>query len=295
MGSGMHAVDIRSSSETTGWLWLVGIVVLFAVGCGAADDASKAPTVAKPVTTSPYSSARQQPPPPAIIYPDGSISDFEVVDQAIEGLITRNAAWQAPASLQVNKTENVALSIGDVQSLQEEITRTVPTVSPRQPQEIDIGSRVSASLVVGEQDAMVAPLEAIDKSIGEQTSILFSWQVTPLKAGELILSAHIEFPLAQGYVQTQIVPLRIPAAPAEQVKQPWTRTFKDVITNYWVQLTTAGGALLAGARLGWGWYKRRRAVSAGAAVDEGPTVEQPSPTNQPASTGGAGRMDTERR
>jgi hypothetical protein len=170
----------------------------------------------------------------------------------------------------VNETETVALAIGDVQALQDEITRAVPTVSPREPVAIEIGSRVRAWLTAGESDASVAPLEAINKSMGEQTSILFRWQVTPLKAGDLILSAHIEFPLAD-YVDTQTVDLRIPVAPAERVKEPWTRIFLDVIKDYWIQLTAAGGALLAGARVGWGWYQRRRTIPAAAVAEEDAT------------------------
>jgi hypothetical protein len=287
----MPVIGVRGTRELAGWLGAVAIIVLLAVGCGGADDSAEAPANDfSSTTTAPRTSAGPAPPPghpgPPTVEAPGLAppSDFEVVDQAIEGLITRNATWQAPPSLQVNKTENVALSIGDVQSLQEEITRTVPTVLPREPQPIEIGSRVSASLTVGAQDATVAPLEAIDKSIGELTSIMFSWQVTPLRAGELILSAHIKFPLTDEYEHTQIVPLRIPVTPAEQVKQPWTSTFLDVIKNYWVQLTTAGGVLLAGARFGWGWYKRRRNVPAAAAAEEDSAsegVKQPGAMGQP--------------
>jgi hypothetical protein len=302
----MPVTGVRGRSEIAGWPWVVGIIVLLAVACGGADDSSEAPDADPTSYGSRTIDTSAAPGPPTVETEFAPPSHYREVDQAIEGLITRNATWQAPPSLQVNKTETVALAIGDVQALQDEITRAVPTVSPREPEAIEIGSRVRAWLTAGESDASVAPLEAINKSMGEQTSILFRWQVTPLKAGDLILSAHIEFPLAD-YVDTQTVDLRIPVAPAEQVKEPWTRTFQDLIKNYWVQLTTAGGALLAGARLGWGWYKRRQAVPVAAAAEVEPTAdagEQAGATGQPDAaesangTGGArgaGSMDTERR
>jgi hypothetical protein len=271
----MPVIGVRSRPEIAGWLWVVGIIVLLAVGCGGADDSSSADSsTSAPALTSAGPAPPPGPPGPPIVATSEhrSPSEYQEVDQAIEGLITRNATWQAPPSLQVNRTETVALAIGDVPSLQAEISRVVPTVSPREPEEIEIGSKVRAWLTAGESDATFTPLEAINRSMGEQTSILFRWQVTPLKAGDLILSAHIEFPLAD-YVDTQTLDLRIPVAPAEQVKQPWIRTFLDVLKDYWIQLTAAGGALLAGARVGWGWYQRRRTIPAAAAAEEDSTSE----------------------
>jgi hypothetical protein len=123
---------------------------------------------------------------------------------------------------------------------------------------------VRAKLTAIASDATVGPLEPINKSIGEQTSILFPWQVTPLKPGELNLVAHIEFPLTDEHVTTETVPLFIPVDP---VQEPWSRKVGDFIKNYWPQITGGGAALLAAARFGWGWYQRRRNIPAAAAEE----------------------------
>jgi hypothetical protein len=97
------------------------------------------------------------------------------VDRAVEGVITRNAVWHAPDFLTEGETENIALSIGDAQRLQDAINATVPTDVARAPLPVDVtvGTVVRAKLTVISSDATITPLDTIDKSIGEQVSILF--------------------------------------------------------------------------------------------------------------------------
>jgi hypothetical protein len=274
MASAVRVVPPRASISFR-WVWAVGLIVLFAAACGK-DQASQAPDTTQtsyppaPQAESPHGPGLPQQTPGAIGSDPGRTSDYTQVDQAVQRLVTRNATWQAPATLKVGKTDNIALAIGDVQSLRDEITRTVPTVWPRPPHEIEIGSTVRAKLTAIASDATVGPLEPINKSIGEQTSILFPWQVTPLKPGELNLVAHIEFPLTDEHVTTETVPLFIPVDP---VQEPWSRTVGDLIKNYWPQITAVGAALLAAARLGWGAYQRRRNIPAAAGAEEGPNSD----------------------
>ncbi len=178
-------------------------------------------------------------------------------------MITSNAVWHAPAALKEGETESIALSIGDAQRLQEMIDATVPTDVPRSPLPVDVtvGTIVRAKLTVISSDATVTPLDTIDKSIGEQVSILFSWQVQPHVSGELELQAFITCPRADGGVTTETVPLRIavhPSAKPEPGAGDRLHGLLDSVKNYWVQLTALAGALAAAVRFGLKWHRRRR-------------------------------------
>src|SRR4029079_17614500 len=84
-------------------------------------------------------------------------------------MITRNAEWHAPGFLSEGETDNIALSIGDVQRLRAMIDATVPTDVPRAPFPVNVttGTIVRAKLSVIASDATVTPLDTIDKSIGD--------------------------------------------------------------------------------------------------------------------------------
>jgi hypothetical protein len=186
-------------------------------------------------------------------------------EQAVQGLITRNAVWHAPSALREGETETIALSIGDAQRLQDMIDATVPTDVPRSPLPVDVtvGTVVRAKLTVISSDATVTPLDTIDKSIGEQVSLLFSWQVQPHVSGELELQAFIMCPREDGSVTTETVPLRITVHPSpkpEPAVGDRVSGLLDSVKNYWVQLTALAGALAAAVRFGLQWYRRRRSA-----------------------------------
>lgn len=178
-------------------------------------------------------------------------------------LITRNAEWHAPAFLAEGKTDNIALSIGDAQRLQAMIRATVPTDVPREPLPVNVtvGTIVRAKLSVIASDATVTPLDTIDKSIGDDVSILFSWQVQPHVSTDLELQAVISCPGADGGVTTETVPLRIPVHPMEKPSAGvggWLNGVLESVKNYWVQLTALAGGLAAAIRFATQWYRRRR-------------------------------------
>ena len=210
-----------------------------------------------------------------------ALSPYQQVDQDVKGLLTRSATWQAPGSLTVGHTDNVALAIGDAQALQDKIEATVPTVLPRPPESITIGSIVRAKLTANSSDAEITPLEEQNDSIGEQTRVLFAWQVKPLVAGELTLTAYIECPLSDGHVTTQIVPLRIPVLPAAQPEVSIgdrAHGLLDAMKSYWAQLTALAAGLLTAARLGWRWYRRRGDNGPVLRVENGADAGRTSPT-----------------
>ncbi|RDH79537.1 hypothetical protein DVS77_04750 [Mycolicibacterium moriokaense] len=193
--------------------------------------------------------------------------------------------WHAPASLQEGKTDTIALSIGDAQRLQDTINATVPTDVPRPPLPVDVtvGTVVRAKLTVISDDATVTPLETIDKSIGEQVSILFSWQVQPHVSGDLELQALIMCPRSDGSVTTETVPLRIAVQP---LIKPGSGVgdrmhgLLETVKNYWVQLTAFMGMLAAAVRFGVQWLRRRRDRQPAQA----PSQPEPETADAPAIT-----------
>jgi hypothetical protein len=183
-------------------------------------------------------------------------------------LITQNALWHAPDFLTQDTTENISLSIGDAQRLKAAIDARVPADVPRAPIPIDVtvGTVVQATLSVISSDATFTPLDTIDESISGDTSLLFTWQIQPHVAGELKLQAIISCPQADGTVTTENVPLRILVHPVVKPTPPpppppslgdRVRGFFDLLQQYWVQLTAAGGLLAAAARFIWRWHSRR--------------------------------------
>jgi hypothetical protein len=214
-------------------------------------------------------------------------------------LVTENAVWHAPDFLTEGVTENIALSIGDAQRLQDAINATIPDDVARPPLPVDVtaGTVIRAKLTVISSDATISPLETLDRSIGDQVSLLFPWQIQPHVAGELKLQAIIFCPRADGSVTTENVPLRIRVHPAVKPPAPppvtpslgdRLRGFFDLLKNYWIQLTTIGGGLVAAGRYGWRWYSRRRGNEHPTPVAEPKTgADEPGTT----TTAPAGKAD----
>jgi hypothetical protein len=162
-------------------------------------------------------------------------------------------------------TDNIALSIGDVQLLQDRINDNVPADVPRSPTPVTVtvGTVVRAKLAVISSDATVTPLDTIDKTIGDNVSLLFSWGVQAHVSGDLELQAFISCPRADGSVTTETVPLRIPVHPTVKAAPSAgdrLHGLLETLKNYWVQLTALAGVLAAAVRFGAKWYRRRKAA-----------------------------------
>jgi hypothetical protein len=249
-------------------LLATALAALMLSACGSSPDTAH-PAASDTAATI---SSQRPPAPPA---PDPSRA-FTVpppapgppADDAVQGLITRSAVWHVPASLDQGETENIALSIGDAQRLQDLIDAAVPIDVPRSPLPVDVtvGTVVRAKLTVISSDATVTPLDTIDKSIGDRVSILFSWQVQPHVSGDLELQAFIACPRADGTVTTETVPLRIRVRPMA-IHGPgvggWAHGVLDAVKDYWIQLTALAGGLAAAIRFATQWYRRRRRGRAG--------------------------------
>jgi hypothetical protein len=253
-------------------------VVLAAAGCASESSVSsfqESSTVTQTATGSP----RPLPPGPQDepVLPDAGDSDadgpvtsrpapesepsaYDRVDDDLQTMITRNADWQAPPFLTVGQTENIVLTIGDAQAFRAMIESAVPTVQPRAPIPVTIGTDVRGTLSANASDATITPLESQNWSIGEDTRVYFSWQVKPLAAGELNISAYIESTVSGDRVSTQVVPLRIPVHPAAVQARGWgdrLSQWSELVKDYWLQITTAIGGLAAAGRFGWRRYRRQ--------------------------------------
>jgi hypothetical protein len=244
-----------------GGVWLIALIAILAVACGS-DNKTASPSTSETMAT-PVSPSTP------------TLSPAEQIDQDIKQLLTRDATWQAPPSLRVDETSNVALSIGDAKSLRDDIAKLVPTVEPRSPEQVNIGPTVRVQLTADTADASITPLDAINNSIGEQTSMLFSWQVHPHRSGELILVAHIQFPLSNTSMRDQTVSLRIP------VDNTGWHIFLSIVQNFWTQVVAVASVVGAAAKFGWTRYKRRQ-ESLRAPVESRNPVQQTAPS-EPSS------------
>lgn len=212
------------------------------------------------------------PVPPAAAPP---LSAAQQIDQDVKRLLTRDARWQAPDSLRVDETANVALTIGDVKSLQGQLTNFIPSVALRPPVPVTIGSTIKVRLTADAADASVDPVEAINNSIGEQTSVLFGWQVHPRRSGDLLLVAHIEFPLANTVMREQMVTLRI------HVQNTPKHVFLSIVENFWTQVVAVTGVI--GTALRWAWKRYNRGDQADSTPNEkgsAPSVSQSTDQGQ---------------
>lgn len=218
----------------------------------------------------PGSPERPVPAPAPADNPADPSAGYRQVDNQVEDLLKRDAIWHTPEHLNQGQTGNVALTVGNADSLQTLINSAVPSSQASAPIPVTITPSVRAKLSVVDDDAAVSPLDAIDQSIGEQTAMFFSWVVIPHRPGQLKMQALLECTMTDGRIITQIVPLSINVEPATT---SWTSRFADLIRNFWTQLAAAGAGLLAAARFAWNWYKRR-----------GPTPPAANPAEPPKDT-----------
>lgn len=198
------------------------------------------------------------------------------------------------SQLNQGETGNVALTVGNAESLQTLINSTVPASQAGTPIPVTITPSVRAKLSVVGDDASISPLDAIDQSIGEQTAIFFSWVVIPHRPGHLKMQALLECTMTDGRIITQIVPLSINV---QAIHTSWTSRFTDLIRNFWIQLAALGAGLLAATRFAWSRYVRcrpqppaanptRHNVSSQAESQQPPARKQPTqaPPTSPAPT-----------
>ena len=177
-------------------------------------------------------------------------------------MVERQAIWQVPKRVQVQSTARVGLVIGDAAALRTQIRELVPESYPKAAGQVKVGSTISVQLTADPSDASVTPQDAIDKSTGEHTALLWTWFIRATHPNpDLFLTAEIVVKMSDGHVLSNELPLDIP------VSRTWQYTLGQIFTNWatWVSIVT----VLSGA-MAWILRKRKRRSHAPSEAPAGP-------------------------
>lgn len=175
---------------------------------------------------------------------------FDAVDQATAKFLTRDARWQVPDTLDVDRTTRIGLAVGSGPALDAGIKSLLPSTSPVSAGAVKVGPTVGVTLRADPADAMVTPSDEIKDSTGTDVQMLWTWLVHPLRPTmALLLTADIELPLDNGHV------IRNEFALLLQVRRTLSYTARQIFTNW--ATWSAIGAAAVGA-LGWLYRRRRR-------------------------------------
>lgn len=200
--------------------------------------------------------------------PSPSSNPYRKFDQDVTKLVERKAEWQAPKRLKVDETARVGLVIGDPRRLKTEIRVLVPGSYPKQAGRVKVGSTISVQLTTYSGDASVTPSDAIDKSLGEHTALLWTWYVHPKHPDPgLFLTAEVVTKMSDGHILHQELSLILP------VDRTVKYTMYQVFTNYgtWAAIVTA----VAGAGT-WIWRRRKRKSKTKQPKAKKPKTKQPA-------------------
>ena len=129
-------------------------------------------------------------------------------------MVERQAIWQVPKRVQVQSTARVGLVIGDAAALRTQIRELVPESYPKAAGQVKVGSTISVQLTADPSDASVTPQDAVDKSTGEHTALLWTWFIRATHPNpDLFLTAEIVVKMSDGHVLSNELPLDIPGKP----------------------------------------------------------------------------------
>jgi len=206
-----------------------------------------------PVLAACSSSAPSSPASPAS--PSPTNNPYRKFDQDVTKLVERQAEWQAPKRLKVDETARIGLVIGDPSRLKTEIKGLVPGSYPKHAGRVKVGSTISVQLTTYSGDASVTPSDAVDKSLGEHTALLYTWYVHPKHPDTspgLFLTAEVVTKMSDGHVESQELYLVIP------VDRTFQYTMYQVFTNWgtWAAIVTAVSGAVA-----WIWRRRKKPKS----------------------------------
>ena len=250
--------DVRVQRRA-GFFFLAAIALVVLGGCGSKPDATS--TGPAPSNESPSLS--------------GPFAEF---DRSARGLVTREAKWQAPATLTVDKTERIGLAIGEGPQLTNKInTLLKDTQSTSAGPPIQVGSVVRATLRANPADADISPSDAVNLSTGSNIQMLWTWFVHPKRPMErLQLTAFLEVPLDSGHIVSHELGFSVP------VKRTFAYTAEEVATH-WGTWSAVAATLVSVI----GWFirrrnRRRRNGSPDGPDDQPPPVE-PAPAQQLAA------------
>lgn len=170
--------------------------------------------------------------------PPGSATSgpFAQIDKATRELVATQVTWQAPAALDVESTERIALAIGSGQRLKEKIDALVPGAVPTSVGELEVGPTMRATLRGNPEDVEITPSVAVNASTGSDVQLLWTWLIHPKHPTDrLPLTAFLEVPLSDGHVITHEVALSI------EVRRTTSYTLWQVATHWgtWSAIVTS--------------------------------------------------------
>ncbi len=209
-------------------------------------------------------------------------NSFEQIDADAQQLVDRVATWHAPTHLLVDTPTRVGLSIGTGTQISNEVNALVQSDDPRDAGTVQIGATVTATLEADADDATITPSVAVDASTGSDVELLWTWTVRAKHPStDLLLTVHLEIPLADGHDLTRDLPLDI------SVSRTISYTVREIF-NSWGTWSAIGGTIVAVG--GWWAARRRKHRRTGGGDGSGrrprsPAPKQRKPAMRGASTG----------
>ncbi|GEM_PF-1996532 len=131
--------------------------------------------------------------PPDFPIPPLTIPRESAVDQVLDQLNLGNIAFNAPHTMEMDKTENIQLVLSLDQSI-EELKSTIQALGIKEGANIKVSDRMEASLTGLAFD--IVPITPKEQAIASKGITSWEWQVVPKKEGTqwlyLSLTAHFE-------------------------------------------------------------------------------------------------------
>ena len=262
----------RKVPQVGTWLRMLGVILvllctapLLYLGCGSTSEPPPGNTGAKPELPD---AGRLMPPPepreeditrggPA---KTAALSQFQVIDRILDKLPVGNIAFNAPASIYLDKTASIELILSLSKPI-EELKQMIEAEGEKQGESIKVSNQMEARLTgpYFQIHAVTPESQAIPSN--EVTK--WQWEVKPVKAGQQKL--HL----------TLISKFTVQGQPTSRTIRTFDKTIEvnvtlsQKVTVFWEKF---GQWLWAGIIIpvaGWLW-KRRKASQGGAAPGAAP-------------------------
>jgi hypothetical protein len=265
-------------------------LLTLAGGCSSATPPSPTAASRSPTTAIPSSSASEpatpgssfaRPSSPETQLPTGhghgnppqADVGFGRIREAQSGLLSAGASWNAPKALVVEQSQRIGLAIGDSPALTTKINQLLPNTTQTPAGTVSVGPDMTAQLRVDPNDADVTPSDSANASTPDNVQLLWTWIVRPKRPNKaLVLTAHLEVPVAGGGTLPTDIGLQIP------VDRTISYTAGQIF-SHWATWSAIGAAAVGGV----GWFLRRlKRKQESAHADDQPESAQPS------HAGGAG-------
>lgn len=194
-------------------------------------------------------------------------SVFDDVDRAASALLNTRADWHRPRSFTVDRTDTVALTLGDSSEIRESVEKNVPKSTTVPAGTIAVGPDVKVTLLADPADASVTPSGEVNASTTRNVALYYQWAVKPKHpTSRLVLTAHVVVPLSgASHAITHDLTLVVPVA------NTWSHRGYQLFANWQTWTAVAGTAVLV-----YGWVRRKARQANGRAKRPAPHRKQRS-------------------